>query len=98
MEGTEKMKECNIMNEHKSDLLLWSEVQAELLSHGNFSALDLPGLIEHLKSFGEDIRRDALRTMRLLLECQIRLIELEFLNTCLTWSSQATGLTAMPES
>jgi hypothetical protein len=61
------------MNEHKNDLLIWSEAQSELLSQGNFSALDLPGLIEHLKRFGEDIRRDALRTMRVLLECQIRL-------------------------
>jgi hypothetical protein len=92
------MESEHIMDEHKNDLLLWSEAQSELLSQGNVSELDLPGLIEHLKSFGEDIRRDALRTMRGLLECQIRLIELEFLNTCLTWSSQATGLTALPES
>ncbi len=61
------------MNEHKNDLLIWSEAQSGLLGQGNFSALDLPGLIEHLKNFSEDIRRDALRTMRVLLECQIRL-------------------------
>ncbi len=61
------------MNEHKNDLLLWSVVQSALLSRGNLSELDLPGLIEHLKSFSEDIRRDTLRTMRVLLECQIRL-------------------------
>jgi hypothetical protein len=61
------------MNVDKSDLLLWSEAQSELLRQGSVSELDLPGLIKHLKTFGEDIRRDALRTMRVLLECQLRL-------------------------
>jgi hypothetical protein len=61
------------MNKHKNDLLLWSKAQSELLNQGNVSELDLPGLIEHLKRFGEDIRRDALRTLRVMLECQIRL-------------------------
>jgi hypothetical protein len=55
------------------DLYCWAHQQAAHLAEHNVSALDFAGLAAELDAFAANLRSEASRAVRVLLECGIRL-------------------------
>lgn len=64
---TEPTTESSLLNLYETDFYAWTQEQAKLLKHQQWSQLDLPNLIEEIESLGKQQRAELRNRLKVLI-------------------------------